>query len=130
MCRLEKSRIDGRYHLKPKGNSMIARCIQPALVILALGLPLTGQELPAPALQGALGLELLPAQHADGASAAREYMLAELQYKNGLRIVFSYDEDSKDYGLLQTGRIGESTPLARDRFDTLLDAYLAFTPVN
>src|SRR5688572_5723215 len=72
----------------------------------------------------------LPKQRENDTLVAREYTLAELHYKNGLRIIFSYDDISKDYGLSQDGRIGESTPLAQDQLDTLLDAYLAFTPAN
>ncbi|NEP88878.1 MAG: hypothetical protein F6K18_19675 [Okeania sp. SIO2C2] len=67
-------------------------------------------------------------QHDNDRLEAIEYTLAELHYKNGLRVVFSYDEISNDYGLLQQGRIDECVPFSLDEYDTLLEAYLSMTP--
>lgn len=93
----------------------------------------TGQEILVPTDQAGLavtGPENLPERHDHDTLEAVEYTLAEFRYKNGLRVVFSYDAVSRDFGLLQEGRIGESAPLVHGEFDTMLEAYLAIAPAN
>jgi hypothetical protein len=63
----------------------------------------------------------------DDTSSIQELTLAELHYENGVRVVFSYDESSGDYGLLQEGMIG-SAPIVRVPVESLLAAFLEITP--
>jgi hypothetical protein len=89
------------------------------------------QELVVPIHQSGLtetGLGVLPERHDNDLLATVEYTLAEFHYKNGLRVVFSYDELSNDYGLLQEGRIGECSPFQHGDIRTLLEVYLAIAP--
>ena len=89
------------------------------------------QELVVPTNQNVLaetGLGILPERHDNDLLATLEYTLAEFHYKSGLRVVFSYDESSNDYGLLQEGRIGECTPIEHGDIDSLLEVYLSIAP--
>jgi hypothetical protein len=76
------------------------------------------------------GQETLLEDIQDKRLVAREFTLAELSYKSGMRVVFSYDESSGEYGLLQEGLIGESDPLVDGEIDSLLATFLAITPEN
>lgn len=62
--------------------------------------------------------------------AAHERTLADLRYDTGARVVFSYDESSGDFGLLQEGRIGESAPLVLGGVESLLEVFLDITPAG
>jgi hypothetical protein len=79
---------------------------------------------------GQAGQETLLEDIQDKRLVARELTLAELSYKSGMRVVFSYDESSGEYGLLQEGLIGESDPLVDGEIDSLLATFLAITPEN
>lgn len=73
-----------------------------------------------------------PTAPVDAASDAdplvsHEYTLAELHYQNGLQVVFSYDSESEDFGLLQEGRVNVHRPVIGE-VDSMLGAYLALTP--
>ncbi len=67
-------------------------------------------------------------RHENDILEAKEYPLAELYFRNGTRAVFSYDETSNDFGLLQQGLTGEGGPLIQTEIDTFLDLYLSLTP--
>ncbi|GIJ80220.1 hypothetical protein SAMN05443287_102656 [Micromonospora phaseoli] len=58
----------------------------------------------------------------------REIELARLGYRNGVRVVFSRDEESGDWGLRQDGQIDRNAPLVNDDDRTMLEAYLRITP--
>lgn len=55
------------------------------------------------------------------------YTLAELHYQDGLRVVFSYDAASEDFGLLQEGKVNVHRPVIGE-VDSMLGAYLTLTP--
>ncbi|MFG2051072.1 hypothetical protein ACGFIW_27020 [Micromonospora sp. NPDC048935] len=58
----------------------------------------------------------------------RDVELARLGYRNGVRVVFSRDEVSGDWGLRQDGEMGRNVPLAYDDKQSLLQTYLSITP--
>ncbi|MCZ7379056.1 hypothetical protein [Micromonospora sp. WMMC250] len=58
----------------------------------------------------------------------RDVELARLGYRNGVRVVFSRDELSGDWGLRQDGEMGRNAPLAYDDKQSLLQTYLTITP--
>jgi hypothetical protein len=66
----------------------------------------------------------------DDRLVAHERTLAELSYKSGVRVVFSYDEIWGEYGLLQEGLNGENDPLVDGEVTSLLATFLAITPDN
>jgi hypothetical protein len=61
---------------------------------------------------------------------APERELAALQFKVGLRVVFSYDETAQEFGMVQQGLIDRTGPLVHGDVDSLLGIYLAITPRN
>jgi hypothetical protein len=63
-------------------------------------------------------------------SVTRERKLAEFRYNTGTRVVFTYDETSQEYGLLQEGVIGESEPLVVGPVESLLEVFLEIAPQN
>jgi hypothetical protein len=73
-------------------------------------------------------LALTSIDGADDESMSPQRELAELQYKVGIRVVFSYDEDSQEYGLQQQGLVDRTGPLVRGEFESLLEVFLAITP--
>jgi hypothetical protein len=77
---------------------------------------------------GQAGQETLLDDIQDDRLVAQERTLAELSYKSGVRVVFSYDEISGEYGLLQQGLNGENYPLVDGEINSLLATFLAITP--
>ncbi|MEU4530156.1 hypothetical protein AB0F49_18175 [Micromonospora ureilytica] len=77
-----------------------------------------------------------PASAAGGPSSAvyddepvdREIELARLGYQNGVRVVFSRDAESGDWGIRQDGAMGRNAPLAYDDKQGILQTYLTITP--
>jgi hypothetical protein len=57
-----------------------------------------------------------------------ERELADLRYEIGVRVMFSYDEGSGEYGMEQEGTIDRTGPLVHRDVDSLLAVYLAITP--
>ncbi|MGC4815163.1 hypothetical protein ACLQ29_32015 [Micromonospora sp. DT228] len=64
----------------------------------------------------------------DDEQVDRDVELARLGYRNGVRVVFSRDELSGDWGLRQDGEMGRNAPLAYDDKQSMLQAYLTITP--
>ncbi|RKN48305.1 hypothetical protein [Micromonospora endolithica] len=64
----------------------------------------------------------------DDEPVEREIELARLGYQNGVRVVFSRDETSGDWGLRQDGQMERNVPLAYDEKQSMLAAYLTLTP--
>ncbi|MBX7267397.1 hypothetical protein KIF24_16085 [Micromonospora sp. Llam7] len=58
----------------------------------------------------------------------REIELARLGYRNGVRVVFSRDEESGDWGLREDGQVDRNAPLVNDDDRSMLAAYLRITP--
>ena len=58
----------------------------------------------------------------------REIELARLGYQNGVRVVFSRDAESGDWGIRQDGAMGRNAPLAYDDKQGILKTYLTITP--
>ncbi|MEV4714161.1 hypothetical protein [Micromonospora sp. NPDC049374] len=58
----------------------------------------------------------------------REVELARLAYRNGVRVTFSRDEESGDWGLREDGQIDRNGPLVSDDATSMLAAYLSITP--
>jgi hypothetical protein len=79
--------------------------------------------LPALVLPGAA-----PAHAEDTEPVDREIVLADLGFLNGVRAVFTVDEISTEYGLLQQGQMGRNGPVAAGTTRGLLVTYLAITP--
>src|SRR5687768_15004389 len=50
----------------------------------------------------------------------REIELARLGYRSGVRVVFSRDEVSGDFGLREDGEIGRNAPVVGDREENML----------
>ncbi|MCG5218926.1 hypothetical protein [Streptosporangium sp. KLBMP 9127] len=57
-----------------------------------------------------------------------EDTLAELTFVNGVRVVFSHSESSREYGLLQEGAEDENAPVVALPVGSMLKAYLDATP--
>lgn len=83
---------------------------------------------PPPAGEPPLEAPEVVARHDNDALVAIEYPIAEFSFRNGLEVVFSYDEASGDLGLLQQGRLGATTPIARGEIGSLLEVYLDLAP--
>lgn len=66
----------------------------------------------------------------DDSLEERERVLADLRYDNSLRVVFSYDEISKDFTMSQEGLNNKSKPIIRGEEDNFLTTFLAITPEN
>lgn len=55
-------------------------------------------------------------------------MLADLRLESGVQITFSYDPALGEYGVNQSGFVGESGPMTVGQSDTVLGLFLAATP--
>ena len=69
-------------------------------------------------------------ENGDEPLVARERRLAEIRHESGVRLIFSHDEVSGDFGLVQEGLIDESGPLVRGDQRSILAVFLAVTPEN
>ena len=56
--------------------------------------------------------------------------LAELRYRIGIRVVFTIDEGSREFGMVQQGQNEDNGPLVHGDVESLLATYLAITPRN
>lgn len=66
----------------------------------------------------------------DDTLASEDQVLASLRYESGLRLVFTYDDSSEDYGLNQRGYLSEAHSLTLDTTESLLSPFLAITPAT
>lgn len=57
-----------------------------------------------------------------------ERLLADLRYREGLRVTFTIDDQTREYGMLQEGQMDRTGPLPHRDGESLLAIYLAITP--
>ncbi|HFC30492.1 MAG TPA: hypothetical protein ENJ44_05560 [Oceanospirillales bacterium] len=62
--------------------------------------------------------------------STQEQKLAEFRYKNGMRIVFTYDQANEEFGLMQEGLNGVSSPIITGDIENMLDTYLMVAPLD
>ncbi|TCB96846.1 hypothetical protein E0H26_14670 [Micromonospora zingiberis] len=60
----------------------------------------------------------------------REIELARLSYQNGVRVTFTRDAESGDWGLREDGQVERNAPLVDDDERGMLAAYLSITPAS
>lgn len=65
-----------------------------------------------------------------GLEATEDVKLAELHFEDGQYVMFSFNEVSGDYGLLQKGPVGLPLPRFLSGADSLLEVFLDITPEN
>ncbi|MCZ7423526.1 MULTISPECIES: hypothetical protein [unclassified Micromonospora] len=102
-------------------SSLSGRAVLAVLVVLPTVVAVTAPAAPAAAA------DPKPGAHAEE-PVDREVEVARLTYRNGVRVTFSQDEESGDWGLREDGQIGRNAPLVRDDATTMLAAYLSITP--